>query len=118
MSLLPVKVKDVESPLSVTTSSNSKSKTNECEHYQGQGASKNPNNAAAIVSALDSIHRDVMAEVRLLSGAVEREEHEVKVREEWLLVAEVIDRLLFWLFLVCNVALLTLLFCYRPAIEN
>lgn len=65
------------------------------------------------IALLDTIFADIRSVIRMLRRRGEQSEEEV-ARQQWMLVADVIDRILFWAFVACNAFLLGILFGYRP----
>ena len=77
----------------------------------------NDNEQSDVVSFLHSFAAEIVSYLRVLRSAALRKAEEESLKEQWLLIANVIDRLLFWFFLAIDAALLGLLFGYRPQQE-
>lgn len=71
-----------------------------------------------VLAVLQQISDEILGQLRFLSRSVERRFEEGRAREEWVVMATVIDRLLFWLFVLSNAVLLTFLFAYRKGLTR
>jgi len=67
-----------------------------------------------VVAMLERIRREVRSELKVLTRATREKEEEDVATKEWSFVANVIDRMLFCLFFVGNVILLSAFIWHRP----
>lgn len=68
---------------------------------------KMADDTAALLAELKLIHQDIAAELQLLTASIKDQDSRDRVKKEWEFLGRVLDRFLFWLFLLANVIILS-----------
>jgi hypothetical protein len=68
---------------------------------------KMADDTAALLAELKLIHQDIAAELQLLTASIKDQDFRDRVKKDWEFLGRVLDRFLFWLFLLANVIILS-----------
>jgi hypothetical protein len=74
---------------------------------QQQQKMKMADDTAALLAELMLIHQDIAAELQLLTANIKDQDSRDRVKKEWEFLGRVLDRFLFWLFLLANAIILS-----------